>query len=47
MEGIKIQNAKSALMVFIKSLPPESRFNIVSFGSEYEFMFPESVVYSS
>lgn len=38
--------AKKALVLFIQSLPADSKFNIVSFGGRYESMFPNSVKYS-
>ena len=43
MSGSSITLAKDAAIVFVKSLPKNSLFNIISFGSGYEFMFPESV----
>lgn len=45
MYGKRIETAKDSLIFFIKSLPADSYFNIVSFGSDYEFMFPESCKY--
>lgn len=42
MCGNRIQLAKKAVIMFIKSLGVKSRFNIVSFGSSFEFLFPES-----
>jgi hypothetical protein len=35
----------SALQVFLKSIPIGCMFNIVSFGSHYEFLWPASKVY--
>lgn len=45
MTGQRITQAKKSLTLFLKSLPPKSRFNIVSFGSGYEFMFKEAQNY--
>ena len=45
MYGKRILTAKEALIFFIKSLPFDSYFNVVSFGSQYEFMFPNSCKY--
>jgi len=42
MCGDRIIMSKEALVFFLKSLPPESLFNVVSFGSDYKFLFPES-----
>ena len=46
MGGSRIEKAKEALILFIKSLPQDSFFNVVSFGSSSETMFPKSVQYS-
>jgi len=37
--GNKIPNMKTALQVFLKSLPVGVKFNICSFGSRYELLF--------
>ncbi|KAI4142080.1 MAG: hypothetical protein L6R39_005086 [Caloplaca ligustica] len=44
--GGKIPTLKSALNVFLKSLPVGVRFNICSFGSTYSFLWPKSQAYS-
>ncbi|KAK4127015.1 VIT-domain-containing protein [Parathielavia appendiculata] len=40
MQGSKVENLKTALHLFLKSLPVGVKFNICSFGSRYEFLFP-------
>lgn len=45
MDGPRIQKAKEALIIFLKSLPSDSYFNFVSFGNTYQKMFPESKRY--
>ncbi|KAB7507309.1 von Willebrand factor A domain-containing protein 5A [Armadillidium nasatum] len=42
MEGSKIVKAKNTLLLFLKSLPPGCRFNVVSFGSDFETLFESS-----
>ncbi|KAM9318638.1 von Willebrand factor A domain-containing protein 5A-like [Pholidichthys leucotaenia] len=46
MEGSKIKSARDTLLLLLKSLPMGCYFNIYSFGSTYEYMFPKSVEYS-
>ncbi|KAK4236411.1 hypothetical protein C8A03DRAFT_16945 [Achaetomium macrosporum] len=40
MGGKKIANLKTALNVFLKSIPVGTKFNICSFGTAHEFLFP-------
>jgi hypothetical protein len=46
MGGSRIEKAKEALILFIKSLPQDTYFNVVSFGSGSDRMFGSSVKYS-
>ncbi|KAK4135788.1 hypothetical protein BT67DRAFT_455138 [Trichocladium antarcticum] len=41
MSGRKTDNLKIALHVFLKSLPVGVKFNICSFGSRHDFLFPD------
>jgi hypothetical protein len=43
MGGARIKNAINALVLFLKSLPEQSKFNIISFGSKFQRLFPKSV----
>jgi hypothetical protein len=43
MSGSRIQHAKQSLRTFIESLPRNSFFNIIRFGSEFVPLFPASV----
>ena len=47
MAGTRMESAKKAMIFFLKSLPPDSLFNIVSFGTRYEQMFGTSRVTSN
>jgi hypothetical protein len=38
--------AKNVLILFLRSIPPGSRFNVISFGSKFERMFSEPTDYS-
>jgi uncharacterized protein with von Willebrand factor type A (vWA) domain len=42
MSGSKMEVTKEALVLFLKSLPPESRFDIISFGSSFSHMAPDA-----
>ena len=46
MMGSKISSLRSALKVFLKSLPLGVKFNICSFGSSYSFLWSASKSYS-
>jgi len=46
MGGSRIQKAKEALVLFIKSLPQDTYFNVISFGSGSSSLFPKSVKYN-
>lgn len=43
MDGSRIKDAKRALILFIKSLPVDTYFNVISFGSSFEELFQKSV----
>jgi len=46
MAGTPIRVALDALRLFIRSLPSGSRFNVISFGSEFTSMFESPVEYT-
>ena len=46
MSGNPMTTLKSALQVFLKSLPVGVKFNICSFGTTNELLWPESATYS-
>ena len=45
MGGTSIAEARNALQLCLRSLPPGSRFNIVGFGSTHRLLFPGSRPY--
>lgn len=46
MHGKRIELAKSALQMFLRSLPVDSKFNIVCFGTNFRFFRSGTVKYS-
>ncbi|XP_078023378.1 von Willebrand factor A domain-containing protein 5A-like [Epinephelus lanceolatus] len=46
MSGACMESAKDTLLLLVKSLPMGCYFNIYSFGSSHEHIFPKSVEYS-
>jgi hypothetical protein len=46
MGGSRINLARQALLVFLKSLPVGVKFNICSFGWSHSFLWPKSVTYN-
>ena len=45
MTGDPMATAKEALKLFIRSIPPGSVFNVLSFGSSYELLFESAAEY--
>ncbi|EGG23342.1 type A von Willebrand factor domain-containing protein [Cavenderia fasciculata] len=45
MEGYNITHAKKGLLLFSHSLPKGTYFNIISFGSTHQKLFPQSLPY--
>ena len=39
MDGSRLEKAKQALILFLKSLPLDSYYNIVSFGYGYRYQY--------
>lgn len=46
MKGKRIEKAKEALVLFIKSLPEDIYFNVVSFGNQSQRLFTNSERYN-
>ena len=46
MKGKRIEKAKEALVLFIKSLPEDIYFNVVSFGNKSQPLFTNSSKYN-
>ncbi|CAD8061854.1 unnamed protein product [Paramecium sonneborni] len=46
MSGSRIRKAKESLILFLKSLPQDSEFNIISFGTNFQSLWKESEKYS-
>mmetsp|Transcript_8452 Transcript_8452/g.7503 ORF Transcript_8452/g.7503 Transcript_8452/m.7503 type:complete len:125 (+) Transcript_8452:355-729(+) len=46
MSGSRIEMAKNALLLFLRSLPVNSKFNVVGFGSSHELYSKSSVDYT-
>lgn len=44
--GDRLGDLRSALLIFLKSLPPGVKFNICSFGDHFEFLWEKSSSYS-
>jgi hypothetical protein len=44
MSESKIDLTREAVLLFLKSLPADSQFNIIRFGSNYESLFSETTV---
>lgn len=46
MSGKPIESVKETMQIFLRSLPFNTRFNIVGFGSNHVKLFPDSVHYN-
>ncbi len=45
MSGTRIRKAKEALVLFLKSLPLGSYFNVYNFGSKFDKLYDKSAYY--
>lgn len=45
MDGPRLEKAKQALILFLKSLPLDSYYNIVSFGYHYLYHYSKTARY--
>lgn len=43
--GNRISTAKEALALFIRSLPKDSKFSVISFGSHFDSLMPEVMTF--
>lgn len=46
MQGLRIKKAKEALILFLKSLPENCYFNIISFGTNFKPLWVSSKLYN-
>ncbi len=46
MQGSSIEQARTALLVALRSLESGDRFNVIGFGTGIDMLYPESVTYS-
>jgi uncharacterized protein with von Willebrand factor type A (vWA) domain len=47
MGGSRIKKAVEALCLFLKSLPEDTYFNVISFGNQSSFLHNSSIKYSN
>ena len=45
MSGSRMRSVKEVLSIFLQSIPPTCKFNIIGFGSKFKNLFPNSVDY--
>jgi hypothetical protein len=46
MSGERIEKAKESLILFLNSLPTDSYFNVVSFGTSFRNLYEQPVKYT-